>query len=340
MFTAEYAGINSFLKGTARLLLDHAVKRETRGYKCWELPGPFMFKITNPQARIVTLPERKWNPTLPYAESLWLASGRNDLNLVGGYVKNMKDYSDDGIFLRGGYGPRLRGYNGISSDYKVSDSHANSVINLSLLQIDQYRYVVDTFKKDINTRQAIITIGDPPKDDFNNDGTLKITKDYPCTRLLHFQKQANANKLDLTVYLRSNDVMWGASAVNIFNFTFIQEYFSHILGLEIGNYYHIANNFHYYENDYNFKEQLTRICESEEHREADYLYDKSFQTLDEFDHLVTKLSKEEEKLRHGEGLTPVDFDDDFFNDWYKVLYRHNTKRAVNCVNPHLNKILS
>ncbi|MDR0509863.1 MAG: thymidylate synthase [Rikenellaceae bacterium] len=318
MFTAEYAGINSLLKGTAKLLLDHAVKREIRGHTCWELPSPCMFKIINPQARIVTIPERKWNPILPYAESLWLASGGNDLNLVGRYVKRMKDYSDDGIFLRGGYGPRLRGYNGISSDYKVTDSHSNNRINFSLLQIDQYKYIEDAFKVDFNTRQAIITIGDPPKDDFNNDGSLKATKDYPCTQLLHFQKQADTNKLDLTVYMRSNDVMWGASAVNIFNFTFIQEYFSCILGLEIGNYYHIVNNFHYYENKYNFKDQLTRIYESEMNDEADYLYSKSFKNLDEFDHLIKRLSEEEEKLRCGESTTLVDFEDDFFNDWYKA----------------------
>src|SRR5699024_613430 len=93
---------------------------------------------------------------------------------------------------------------------------------------------------------AIINIGDPPKDCFNKEGGLKETKDFPCTRLLHFQKQPNANKLNLTVYMRSNDFMWGASAVNIFNFTFILEYFAQILNLEIGDYYHIANNFHYY----------------------------------------------------------------------------------------------
>ena len=74
MFTAEYKGINDFLVKAARLLLKYGVRRETRGNACYELPEPFMFKISDPTARWVTIPERKWNPFLPYAESLWLAS--------------------------------------------------------------------------------------------------------------------------------------------------------------------------------------------------------------------------------------------------------------------------
>lgn len=37
--------------------------------------------------------------------------------------------------------------------------------------------------------------------------------------------------------MRSNDIIWGASAVNIFNYTFMQEYMATILGLGVGNYF-------------------------------------------------------------------------------------------------------
>jgi thymidylate synthase len=107
MFTAEYKGINSFLVGASNLLLDNGIKRITRGNTCWELPAPFMFKISNPTARWITIPQRKWNTVLPYAESLWIAIGRNDLSLIGHYLKNMKNFSDDGIYLRGGYGGKI-----------------------------------------------------------------------------------------------------------------------------------------------------------------------------------------------------------------------------------------
>ena len=92
MFTEEYKGINSFLVGASNLLCKYGVKRETRGNICYELPEPFYFKITEPTARIVTIPCRKWSKTLPYAESLWIASGRNDLDYISYYLERMHDF--------------------------------------------------------------------------------------------------------------------------------------------------------------------------------------------------------------------------------------------------------
>ena len=107
MLIAEYEGINSFLIGASSLLLEKGVKRETRGYTCWELPEPFCFKITNPTARWITIPERKWNIVLPYAESLWIACGRNDLSFISYYLKKLKDFSDDGVFYQRSMWPKI-----------------------------------------------------------------------------------------------------------------------------------------------------------------------------------------------------------------------------------------
>lgn len=335
MYTAEYTGINSFLVGASTLLLKDGVKRETRGKVCIELPEPFMFKVTNPTARIVTIAERKWNPILPFAESLWLATGRNDLEFIGHYLKNMKNFSDDGEFLRGGYGPRLRRYNGINDDYKIRNPFNVDISKLGKSEVDQFSFISKIFQKDLYTRKAIINIGDPPKDCFTKDGSIKITKDFPCTRLLHFQKQPNSNKLNLTVYMRSNDIMWGASAVNIFNFTFMLEYFSQILKMDIGNYYHIANNFHFYEE---FKDTIQSMSKIENPTDTGYKYSKSFHNLSEFDKKVILLKSEEEKLRKNKKVDLINFNDEFFNDWYKTFYAFNTHRKVTFSNPLLNQL--
>jgi len=335
MYTAEYAGINSFLVGASTLLLKEGVKRKTRNQVCVELPEPFMFKITNPSARLVMIEERKWNPILPFAESLWLASGRNDLDFIGHYLKNMKVFSDDGEFLRGGYGPRFRKFNGIKEDYKIRNPFNVDISLLSKSQVDQFSFICKLFEKDIYTRQAIINIGDPPKDCFNQDGEIKITKDFPCTRLLHFQKQSNCNRLNLTVYMRSNDLMWGASAVNIFNFTFMLEYFAQMLKMEIGNYYHIANNFHYYED---FEDRIQAISKIDNPIDEGFHYIKTFNDLSEFEEKVNLLMIEEEKLRLGISADFIDFKDDFFNDWYKTFYVFNTHKNVTFSNPILNQL--
>lgn len=335
MFTAEYECINSFLVGAASLLLKEGVKRKTRGLNCIELPEPFILKLNNPASRLITIAERNWNPILPYAESLWLAAGRNDLAFIGHYLKSMKNYSDDGFFMRGGYGPRLRKYTGVSNDYKIRSFKDISASGLINSEVDQFSYISKNFAKDINTRQAIISIGDPPKDCFDESGCLKETKDFPCTRILHFQKHPVEDKLNLTVYMRSNDFMFGASAVNIFNFTFMQEYFAQILNLKVGNYFHIANNFHFYEEHIDWIKKISHAIVPEDIR---FEYKKTFMNLEEFDKKLNYLHLEEEKLRtnHGNGI--IDFEDDFFNDWFKTFYSYNMGKRVEFVNPTLNQL--
>lgn len=334
MFTAEFTGINDFLVKSSHLLLKYGVPRETRGMKCYELPEPFLFKITEPTARLVTIPERKWNVYLPYAESLWLASGRNDMSFITHYLSRMADFSDNGQYMRAGYGPRLRAYDGERQDYQISNS-----LSSETHIVDQFKYVADCFGKDINTRRAVINIDDTMKDEFDVDGVLKVTKDIPCTRLLHFLRNGMTGKLDLTVYMRSNDMLWGASAVNIFNFTFMQEYFSSILGMEIGNYYHIANNFHYYEDKRGMLETLDSI---KDYYDEPYVYCKKFSSLQEFDEQIKILSDEETKMRTSDyQYNPDLFVDSFLKDWYSVLFHKNHwSRPVIIKHPVLSKITS
>ena len=320
MHSETYTGINSFLIGASKLLVEEGVKRETRGSVCYELPEPAMFKITNPMAREVTIPERKWFKTLPYAESLWIASGRNDMAYILHYLPRMADFSDDGIYMRGGYGPRYRDYNGESDDYRIESINVRQSGS-----VDQLSYVVECFKADNETRRAVMSFGDPIKDDFDDNGGLKETKDIPCTRELHFMKQSGKNKLDLTVRMRSNDLIWGASAVNIFNYTFMQEYVAALLGLEVGNYYHIVDNLHFYDRHIDLVKFLSELREWDDETVT---YAITFHTLNEFDKLITKLSTEEKMMRTNmRCYSQTEFEDPFFEHWYDILYKYNLKKT-------------
>lgn len=319
MYTAEYEGINSFLTGSCRLLLSEARKRETRGNTCYELSEPYMFKIKNPCARHITIPQRKWFKTLPYAESLWLASGRNDMDFITYYLERMNEFSDDKVMMRGGYGPRFRHYNGLITDY-VSPTMQSERKD----EADQFRYVVECFKAEMNTRRAIISIGDPMKDCFDENHLLKRTNDIPCTRMLQFIKQPDTNKLNLIVTMRSNDIIWGASAVNIFTLTFIQEYFSAILGLEVGDYIHISNNMHYYDRHSEMIQELAGITDVED---VGVPLQKQFHSLKEFDESVHRLVKEEGLMRlQGGEYQKITMYDEFFQNWYDVLYQWHIRK--------------
>ena len=330
MFTEEYKGINSFLVGASNLLREYGVKRETRGSVCYELPEPFYFKITEPTATIITIPCRKWNKTLPYAESLWIAAGRNDLNYITYYLERMRDFSDDKIYARGAYGPRIRHFNGAMIDYKVAEA-----LDANNIGIDQLRYIAECFREESSTRRAIISLGDVMKDNFNIEGGLKKTLDIPCTREVHFIKQSSSNKLDIIVKMRSNDMIWGASAVNIFNYTFMQEYMAAILGLEVGNYYHFADNFHYYDRHKEMVEQLSKVKKVVD---EPYIYNKTFRNLEDFDNLVKELCSEEKKMRLDKSYSYREVSDPFFRDWYNMLYLYKRNAKVEFANPTLKKL--
>lgn len=336
MYALEFQGINTFLVGMAKLLSKEGVSRVTRGERCIELPGPVLFKIKDPTARLITIKERKWNPVLPYAESLWIASGWNDLSFIQYYCKRMTTFSDDGYYLRGAYGPRMRSFDSLTTDYK--NSQLNRQFNNLTQGIDQYQYIISCFKKDQYTRQAIINIGDPTKDCFDENLNLKISKDIPCTRHIQFIRSPDENKLNLTVYMRSNDFIWGASAVNIFNYMFIQEYFASILNMEIGEFYCFANNFHYYEDRH--KRLVETLAEINEVNDRKFCYNKSFNSLSDFDINVERLGRWESDLRRGKISTYLEFNDDFFTDWSKVLFKNKYRNSsINFANPVLDEVM-
>ena len=320
MYYFEYEGINSFIIGMSKVLLDSGVPRITRGSEAIELPNPAIIKIKNPLARLVTVPERKWNHTLAYAEALWIASGRNDMEMIGHYLQRMYDFSDDQVSMRAGYGPRLRYFTGVTDDYKIDLLVKKAKQNNHNIKIvDQYSFIEKIFAKDPFTRQAIITITDPSKDLLGDGESLKQTKDFPCTNNIQFILQNG--KLDAITNMRSNDFFWGASAVNIFNYTFIQEYIAQILGFPIGNYYHVVNNLHYYKP---FEETIKVLASINSWDDSSHTYNKTFNTLHEFDMLRGQLEEFENKLRSGKSRKLLTFGDEFFDDWAKVIYAYHT----------------
>lgn len=302
----KYLGINSFTVGMARELLDFGIKREMHGFQantasaCYEIPEPVMVKIEDPTARQILIPERKWNRVLPYAESLWMILGSNDLDdLPGHFVKSVYNFSDDGHTWRGGYGPRIRKYTGISNQYyrslnnkKISSQEDQA--KDSFVSVDQLRYVIETLRNEPTSRQALITIHDPAKDSLLG---LK-TRDIPCTRSLHFM--IVDGKLNLYVWMRSNDFIWGAQAVNIPNFTLMQQYVAKILNVPMGSYFHVVDNFHFYESSKELVETLAEV-KMEDAYEMDRLCHNDYNDclrfgLNQLDETAKKMYETEELL--------------------------------------------
>lgn len=194
-------------KNILKEIITSGRKRDVRGFKTIEL-SPFVFSTKYPLCNILSNSKRNINKAFSIAEWLWMMSGRNDVEMVSFYNSKISNYSDDGIRFKGAYGPRIK---------------------------SQFDYIVDCFKKDINTRQAVVQIWTE---------NPKPSKDIPCTLSLQFIH--NDGELDLIATMRSNDA-WLGLPYDFYNFTMIQNYLAYKLNLKIGRYTHQAGSQHLYE---------------------------------------------------------------------------------------------
>ena len=232
MYTIEHEIFDYGYQSSLKLLLDKGTIVEPRGLKTIEL-SPFCFTLKNPRNRIIYNEVRNINLGFNILEFLSMVIGDDRVEMLAALTPNIKQFSDDGKVFRGAYGPRLRSLSYMDKwELKLSDTPIE-------YKIDQFQEVIHKLKTDKDSRQAIMTIFDPTKD-------YVKTKDVPCTVMFHFM--IRDNKLNMNVYMRSNDAMLG-HVIDVFSFTMIQELIANELNCELGEYNHIAGSFHLYEKD-------------------------------------------------------------------------------------------
>tara|TARA_R110000744_G_scaffold132711_3_gene240990 strand:- start:5113 stop:5778 length:666 start_codon:yes stop_codon:yes gene_type:complete len=142
-------------------------------------------------------------------------------------------------------------FSGMWSTLTNPDSNEINSNYGSLLFGDQLKWVVDSLKSDKNTRQAIAFLNQPKFQ-------FKGNKDFVCTMYLNFF--IRDNKLNMKVQMRSNDVFYGLTFDAPF-FSFIQQHVRLWLletypELELGNYYHCADNIHFYERHFELAHRI------------------------------------------------------------------------------------
>lgn len=210
--------------------------------------------LKKPRNRHLYLSGRKNNIFSTIAETFWVLSGDNKIfPFLDYFIPRALNYSDNFPLLkrkenstwRGSYGHRIY-------------QHA------------QLENILDAFKSDLNTRRAVMTIWQPEFDTNINikkkDG-LNNSKDIPCTILLHFW--IRKDELNLKTVLRSNDLVWGLSGINIFEFTFIQEMLLNLINksldiderINLGYYHHSVTSLHIYDHT---KSQIVELMNTEQ----------------------------------------------------------------------------
>ena len=205
-----------------------------RGKKIKEI-RPASVEFLDPLKRVFFLRGRRINPYFNLAESLWIISGKSDVAFLELFNRNMKNFSDDGIYFNAPYGERLRSYG-------KNDAH-QTIYN----PVDQLTDCYIKLKADRDTRQAVAVISAPHFD--NSKYTIgEKGRDIACNLVITFK--IRDNKLNMCVFNRSNDVIWGMFGANLCQFSTIQEMMAVWLGVEVGTYHQITDSLHIYTEDY------------------------------------------------------------------------------------------
>ena len=175
------------------------------------------FTILNPTDKVIHNKNRKWNAEYAEAEWQWYLSGdpsTSKLGAIYGLVPKIWQQMADSLGL-------------VRSNYGWQWQREN--------QIDK---VVAMLKDNPETRQAAISIYDGKEID-------TYRKDTPCTYAIQFT--VLNNKLNMSVYMRSND-LWYGFCNDQYQFASLQELIAERTGYEMGTYYHHAHNMHLYNN--------------------------------------------------------------------------------------------
>lgn len=209
----DYSASKSWIEMIEKIIRNGQMTHP-RNFTCKEVLGNLtIFDMKNP---VTLVAERQLGYCFMCAEAAWILSGDNRVETIAPFSKKIVDFSDDGIFFFGAYGPKIVG---------------------------QLMYVVRKLVQDTDTRQAVLTIWreNPPE-----------TRDPPCTLALQFQ--IRNNQLNCFLTMRSSDA-WLGVPYDVFNFSMLSGVICLLYRqqtgklINVGDLYFYAGNQHLYDSE-------------------------------------------------------------------------------------------
>ena len=183
--------------------------------------------VINPKQPIADFPQRTFNWKYLAGEMAWYLKQDRDVDYIGNFSNFWSRITNPDT-------------NEINSNY------GSLVFNKQ-----QFGWVIDSLEQDKNSRQAIMFFNSPK---FQFEGN----KDFVCTMYANFFIRHDI--LHMKVQMRSNDIFYGLTFDAPF-FAFLQQSVYLKLKetypeLELGMYYHFADNLHFYERHFELANQI------------------------------------------------------------------------------------
>lgn len=162
-------------------------------------------------------------------ELLWFLKGDTNVHYLQEHgVRIWNEWADENGDLGPVYGSQWRNWDGKG--------------------IDQIKDLIETLKKDSNSRRMIVTAWNPSE--------IPNMKLPPCHMM--FQFYVADNKLSCMLYQRSCDMFLGVP-FNIASYALLTMMIAHVCGFELGEFIHTLGDTHIYRNHFEqVKEQLSR----------------------------------------------------------------------------------
>lgn len=241
--------------------------------------------LTESQRRELLVPHRLPNVAAQIAETAWVLAGRDDITWLKHYLPRATDFSDDGLTWRAAYGPRLR---------------------------SQLDYVVDLLKADPTSRQAVISLWDPFVDS-------EPGKDIACNNWLHFLSRND--ELHLQVGIRSNDIIWGWSGINAFEWSTLLEVVAYLTGLKVGKLHFSVSSEHIYEQHWDRARQIVEAPSFGSNAWAPSPAFSRCADLDDLDYILEVWFDLERQMRQGHDVHALidSFPEPMMQSWLYVL---------------------
>lgn len=261
--------VNDIFRTITQGIFDGSIRTEVENSRVGEVarvPEPAIITYSAPRERVLFNAARDANPFMHMFEALWMLAGRRDIDPIAYYAENYRAQVQDGDspYANGAYGYRWR----LQKWGPIGGNHA---------RVDQLKAIANHLKKLPHSRRAVLSMWNV------EDDLLKVetTKDVCCNLSACFEVETGTCKycegtglkglivgggtsgpaecqyckgsphevpryLNMTVFNRSNDLIWGALGANVVHFSFLQEYMAARIGLEVGTYHQVSNNIHVY----------------------------------------------------------------------------------------------
>lgn len=279
-------------RNSIEYLFKNGIDNSARGTKSIELLDVAL-EISDPRKCLYLNNERGSQKKYIAAEFLWYYTGRNDVAFISKWAKFWESIQNPDGTANSAYG------------HLIFKNPSRDIMT-------QYQWAIRSLLKDKNTRQAVMHFNRPEHQYFGN-------KDFVCT--MYANCHIRNNKFYMSVFMRSNDAIWGTPTDVAFFCSLQIQMFQHLKvaypELELGSYTHVANSYHVYDRHYPLVEKMLESeFESDELPpivsnliEIDGLPSQNLQTL-----MSAILSSEESYLIFQDG-----------NDLLKWMYTHAIK---------------